>query len=77
MAISYHCRHCGTTIGEVEDDRLLDSHKLGLQELTESERAEMVHYGNNGNTYVKVTCEHCQEALERDPSLHAIERWIN
>ncbi len=75
MAIHYHCRHCGTKLGSV-DNISIHSESLGLHKLTEQERNEMVTYNQDGNIHIASICEDCQEALERNPEYHQIDYLI-
>jgi len=69
MAIHYHCRHCGTKIGSIENTAL-NTHQLGFDLLTSDERQDMITYDLEGNLQVKSICEDCQELLERQPEYH-------
>lgn len=75
MAIHYHCRHCGTKIGSIEKNSI-NSESLGLQNLTEKERLEMVTYDSTGDIHITSICEDCQEALERNPDYHQFDFLI-
>ncbi|WP_158738514.1 anti-sigma-F factor Fin family protein [Alteribacillus sp. YIM 98480] len=77
MAIQYYCRHCGTSIGTLEDEELLVSPRLGFDQLTDEEQQQIIHYGSDGNVHVRVTCENCEEALENNPHFHELDRWIH
>ncbi len=76
MAIHYHCRHCGTKIGSI-DQASIHSETLGLHKLTEQERQEMVAYDTSGDIYITAICEDCQEALERNPDYHQYDFLIH
>ncbi|MCM3570802.1 anti-sigma-F factor Fin family protein [Neobacillus mesonae] len=69
MAIHYHCRHCGTNLGSIEQASV-DSVSLGLHKLTDHERQEMVSYDSSGDIHIMAICEDCQESLERNPDYH-------
>lgn len=69
MAIYYHCRHCGVTMGTLEQSSL-HSERLGLHKLNDEERLDMVTYDAEGNINIKSICEDCQESLERNPNYH-------
>lgn len=75
VAIHYLCRHCQQTIGTL-DAIEVDEQKLGFQTLTNEERLEMIEYDENGNLNVKVICETCQEALDRNPQFHQLDSFI-
>lgn len=75
MAILYHCRHCGLNMGKL-DLEMATSTQLGFDHLDERERQEMVQYDQQGDIHVKVICEDCQEALDRNPELHQLDTFI-
>ncbi|MBM7622294.1 hypothetical protein JOC95_004209 [Bacillus tianshenii] len=75
MAIHYNCRHCGHRVGSIENKSVY-TEQLGFHQLTDSERQEMIAYQQNGDIHVKTICEDCQEALERNPSWHETESFI-
>jgi hypothetical protein len=76
VAIHYHCRHCGTQIGSIEQS-YIQSETLGLHKLTNEERQEMVAYDESGNMLISAICEDCQEALERNPDFHQYDFLIH
>ncbi|MBG9447908.1 hypothetical protein ABE67_00615 [Cytobacillus firmus] len=69
MAIHYHCRHCGTKIGSIENSSVY-SEQLGIHKLNDQERQEMISYDQSGDMHVRAICEDCQESLERNPDYH-------
>lgn len=75
MTLHYYCRHCGVKVGSI-DQNLLSSDHLGFDRLTSDERKEMISYEHNGDVHVKIICEDCQDALERNPDLHQYENFI-
>lgn len=76
MAIHYHCRHCGTKLGSIEQTSI-HSETLGLHKLTEQERQDMVTYDTSGDIHITAICEDCQEALERNPDYHQYDFLIH
>lgn len=68
MAINYICRHCRTFQGRIESNEISES-QLGFDSLTPEERKDIIAYDFNGDVTVRVTCEHCREALEINPEL--------
>lgn len=76
MAIHYHCRHCGTKLGSIEQTSI-HSETLGLHKLTDQERQEMVSYEPTGDIHIKAICEDCQETLERNPDYHQYDFLIH
>ncbi|WLR41928.1 anti-sigma-F factor Fin family protein [Bacillus carboniphilus] len=75
MSIQYVCRHCGMEMAKINES-VLDSWRLGFDILSTEEREEMVNYEDNGNIFVKAICEDCQEALDRNPSYHELDSFI-
>ncbi|WP_028390516.1 anti-sigma-F factor Fin family protein [Bacillus cihuensis] len=69
MALHYTCRHCGTKIGTLSET-ILHSEQLGLTQLNDEERQDMIAYDSVGNVHVKAICEDCHEALQKNPDLH-------
>jgi hypothetical protein len=68
MSIRYVCKYCSAHVGEVER-KVVSETELGFDQLTSAERTHILHYDTQGNMMVKVTCEHCQEVLDRHPEL--------
>ncbi|MGM1050369.1 Protein of unknown function [Paenibacillus uliginis N3/975] len=68
MAINYTCRHCRTFQGRIESSEISES-QLGFDSLTPEERKDIIAYDFNGDVTVRVTCDHCREALETHPEL--------
>lgn len=68
MAINYICRHCRSFQGRIESNEVTES-QLGFDSLTPEERKDIIAYDFNGEVTVKVTCEHCREALVAHPEL--------
>lgn len=68
MAINYICRHCRTFQGRIESNEITEA-QLGFDSLTAEERRDIIAYDFNGEITVKVTCDHCKEALEAHPEL--------
>ncbi|MBS2967270.1 MULTISPECIES: anti-sigma-F factor Fin family protein [Metabacillus] len=75
MGYHYYCRHCGTKVGTLENEAI-HSGELGFHYLTSEERQEMIRYMANGDIEVKTICEDCQEALDRNPAFHQVEKFI-
>lgn len=65
MSIHYSCRYCGHYLGKV--DQPVDEERLGFNVLSPNERASVISRAEDGDTYVQVVCEHCQEVIDRDP----------
>ncbi|MDQ0485090.1 anti-sigma-F factor Fin family protein [Guptibacillus hwajinpoensis] len=75
MDIHYVCRHCGTGLGKV-NPQTVSTDELGFQQLTEEERKSMIYYHQDGTIEVKAICEDCHEAMERSPSFHELDTFI-
>lgn len=69
--IKYICKFCGQYIGEVNHRDFYD-YNLGFDFLTISEMENIITYELNGDMLVKIICEYCQEALEKNPELFLI-----
>ncbi|EGL81863.1 hypothetical protein CathTA2_2648 [Caldalkalibacillus thermarum TA2.A1] len=65
MAIHYVCRHCGLKLGEINAP--VTEEQLGFHTLNPEEKQDILLYQENGDIVAQVTCEHCQEAIERNP----------
>ncbi|WP_078556485.1 anti-sigma-F factor Fin family protein [Bacillus alkalicellulosilyticus] len=75
MTIYYRCRHCNHNVGSI-DQHQVSTTQLGFDGLSSTERQEMISYEGNGDIHVKVICEDCQEALDRNPLFHEQETFI-
>ncbi|MGD9677799.1 MAG: anti-sigma-F factor Fin [Vulcanibacillus sp.] len=69
--IKYICKFCGQYMGEVNNENSYE-YNLGFNYLTVTERENIITYELNGDMLVKVICEYCQEALEKNPELFLI-----
>jgi hypothetical protein len=47
----------------------LSEMRLGFHFLTPEERSDIIAYDSNGDVTVKVVCDYCREAVERNPEL--------
>ncbi|WP_102029465.1 anti-sigma-F factor Fin family protein [Salirhabdus sp. Marseille-P4669] len=75
MAVEYQCRHCGHKIGRLEQS-VVDMERLGLHTLSNEEKKDMVNYLSDGNIQVTAICEHCEEALSRNPHYYEMDYFI-
>ena len=75
MSIHYNCRHCGNSVGTL-DNHSVNSEKLGIHKLSNEERQSMVSYTNDGHVQIQTICEDCQESLERNPDYHELDQFI-
>lgn len=71
MAVNYICRYCKTNIASI-DNREVSEYQLGLNNLSHSERQEMVTYDAHGNLVVHLVCDYCNEALSSNPELNLV-----
>ncbi|MFC0525650.1 anti-sigma-F factor Fin [Pontibacillus salicampi] len=75
MAVVYRCRHCKQHMAEIGHEQAT-SHELGIHQLTDQERLEMIRYHENGDIQVETICEHCQEAMENNPHYHELDSFL-
>lgn len=75
MAIMYQCRHCKEYLAELSHE-FVDTNQLGLEELSEEDQLQMIRYHENGNIQIDTICEHCQEALEKNPHYHELDFFL-
>jgi hypothetical protein len=54
----------------------MHSESLGFNQLTSSERENMLSYNENGDIHVQSICEDCHEALTRNPELYQLDNLI-
>jgi len=59
------------------DNIAMDSERLGLSELTDEERMEMVSYDSSGDIHIKAICEDCHESLKRNPDYYQYDYLIH
>ncbi|GIN74310.1 anti-sigma-F factor Fin [Bacillus sp. J14TS2] len=76
MKVQYFCRHCATEVGKI-DGELLTEEELGIHQLNEIERQEMITYSGNGDIQIQTICENCQKAFEKNPDLHQYDFFIH
>ncbi|WP_044641822.1 anti-sigma-F factor Fin [Risungbinella massiliensis] len=70
MAIYYQCKHCQSRLGMLEKKDVTEQ-ELGFDRLTQEERQDIIFNDLYGDTYVHITCESCQETLDRYPERNA------
>lgn len=71
MTIRYYCRHCRTSIGQIDDPSVTEQ-QLGFHFLTPEERGDIITYNAGGEIEVKSICDYCKEALEANPELSLV-----
>ncbi|NBJ71250.1 MULTISPECIES: anti-sigma-F factor Fin family protein [Clostridia] len=75
MTIVYLCRHCGQKIGSIQQ-QVMDSSILGFDQLSVKDKEEMIIYKPNGDMYIQVICENCEEALGHHPHYHELDFFL-
>jgi len=75
MSFVYTCRHCGHVIGKLEQE-LLNTARLGFDQLSTEDRQEMIRYQSNGDIHIKSICESCEETLGNHPQYHELDFFI-
>ena len=75
MSIVYKCRHCGNTIGKLEQQTLSTS-RLGFDQLSIEDKKDMIHYQSNGDVHIQAICENCEESLGHHPQYHELDFFI-
>lgn len=76
MNVYYTCRHCGVDMGKLPIDTVILK-QLGFEQLTNQEMQEMIVTDSYGDMHVSIVCNHCEAALESNPSLHAVDYIIH
>lgn len=71
MNVTYVCRHCGSTVGQINGAALTEQ-QLGFHFLTLEERRDIIAYSQNGDVTVNVTCDYCKQALDANPELSLV-----
>ncbi|WP_188456144.1 anti-sigma-F factor Fin family protein [Virgibacillus oceani] len=75
MSFVYQCRHCGQTLGKIEQ-QVADAAMLGLDKLSIEDKKEMIQYQENGDVQIKTICESCEESLGTNPHYHELDFFI-
>ncbi|WP_017470339.1 anti-sigma-F factor Fin family protein [Amphibacillus jilinensis] len=76
MRIHYRCKHCQSTIAELNHERL-NLEKLGFNHLAPEQKKSMIKYNHTGNVDVFVICESCEAALYKYPVYHEFDYFIH
>lgn len=71
MTVKYVCKHCRSSIGEIDSD-VVSEWQLGFHFLTPEERKDIITYDLEGHMIVNLCCDYCQEALEAHPELNLV-----
>lgn len=75
MAIVYQCSHCKQLIGKLEG-HIIESSLLGIDQLTQKEKREMMEYKSNGDLIIYAICDYCEEAFAHHPHYHELDYFI-
>ncbi|SET78799.1 Protein of unknown function [Oceanobacillus limi] len=75
MSIVYKCRHCGGTIGRLEQ-QIVDTSVLGWDKLSDEDKKEMIDYTESGDVQIQAICENCEESLGHHPEYHELDYFI-
>lgn len=75
MSIIYECRHCRRVLGEL-DQRTVGISDLGIDQLSQEEKNQMIKYHDDGDLSVYIICESCEASLEDNPHYHELEFFI-
>lgn len=76
MTLYYYCRHCGHSLGMIEDEQD-QLYQLVQKTLTAEEQEEIVEKDPvNGGILIKTICEDCQDALNQSPQYHSLDFLI-
>jgi len=76
VSIVYKCRHCGHTIGKLQQ-QVITTSMLGWDKLTSEEKKKMIHYQANGDVHIHAICENCEESLGQHPNYHELDFFIH
>ncbi|MBD1372462.1 DUF2757 family protein [Hazenella sp. IB182357] len=76
MHLQYICRSCNQYLGMIDPKEVTDR-QLGFDRLTPDERKDIITSDAHGNTFVRVTCEVCQDVLEKQSNSHVEGNYIH
>lgn len=75
MAIKMKCRHCGKSMGEVDEHpRIFD---LLSDQLSVEDSRHMIKEDQDGELMLQLVCETCEETLTHNPSLLENDNFIH
>lgn len=75
MAIHYYCRHCHQKVGLIDSN--VDNRQLGIEQLNEQDKQEMIEYDNKGHVHIQTICEDCEQTLKQYPVYHEQESFLH
>lgn len=64
--VEYVCRFCQSSLGKLNSSVYSEA-ELGLDQLTEEEREDIISLDTNGQMQVRVVCENCEHILNHYP----------
>ncbi|MGP4073776.1 anti-sigma-F factor Fin [Piscibacillus sp. B03] len=72
MSVTMKCRHCQQSMGVIHDEeRVYDL--LGQQPLA----LDIVQLNDDGEVFVQLVCEHCEDILTQNPNLFENDTFIH
>ncbi|WP_416148120.1 anti-sigma-F factor Fin [Salipaludibacillus sp. HK11] len=75
MSVHYYCRHCQQKVGSIEAN--VDTRQLGLEQLNEQDKQEMIEYDKEGHVHIRTICEDCEQTLKDHPTYHEQESFLH
>ncbi|WP_067841272.1 anti-sigma-F factor Fin [Amphibacillus sediminis] len=76
MRVHYRCKHCQSSIAQLNHDRLnLD--QLGFKHVAPEQRNHMIKQHSVNDVEVFVICESCESALYKFPIYHELDYFIH
>ncbi len=66
------CRHCQQTMGTIDDEERVYE-LIGQQPLA----LDIVQLNDDGEVFVQLVCEHCEEILTQNPNLFENDTFIH
>lgn len=69
--VQYVCRHCNMNLGEIANSEVTEA-QLGFHFLTLEERNDIITYNSSGGVTVRLVCDYCREALQKNPELSMV-----
>lgn len=76
MAIVYKCRHCKHVMATLHHPEQFTLKQLGLEELSNEDKQEMIQHKRNGDLHIQIICESCEEMLKQNPHYHELDSFI-
>lgn len=76
LSIVYKCRHCGHTIGKLEQ-QIVSTSMLGWDNLSSQDKQRMIQYKENGDVHIQAICENCEDSLRQHPDYYELEYFLH